>query len=294
MSRHRAERVPRHRAQRPAGNPGRRVRVTAVVATAAGPALDTGPADPDTVTTAPLPAPVRGLPPRAGGHSMRPPRGSRIGFAGILRGATRGLAATPWFAAGTGFVLAAGLWMYSPHARLQFPQAAPNAVPCARQSCNGPVAGGTGSLAVTTPGVPIRHSRAAAGASAGASSGQSAAAGMTFTFTVLWQRQGTFGAMITVDGKRPAGPWRLAFRLPADTITSVMGASWRPYASGTGGVASALTGAATAAANGPADGGSQQHSVIFLLVGNGTPVTPSGCHYDGASCTFTVGSAPQG
>lgn len=89
----------------------------------------------------------------------------------MLRGATRGLAATPWFAAGTGFVLAAGLWMYSPHARLQFPQAAPNAVPCARQSCNGPVAGGTGSLAVTTPGVPIRHSRAGAGPAAGPAPG---------------------------------------------------------------------------------------------------------------------------
>ena len=54
---------------------------------------------------------------------------------GLMAGAVRGLVATPWFAAATGFVVAAGLWIYSPHAELKFPSSAVGTVPCTAQGC---------------------------------------------------------------------------------------------------------------------------------------------------------------
>jgi hypothetical protein len=293
--------VPRHRARRPAENPGRRVRVTAAVA-AARTALhdtrleDTRLEDADAADTAPLPRLARISRSRAGQDKTRPPRGPDSGLSGVLRGAARGLVATPWFAAAAGFVLAAGLWMYSPHAQLKFPTALPGKVLCAQSGCTGPSAGGQGSLTVTTPGVPIVHHRKASARSrqnAGAAQARSAAAGLTFTFTLLGQRDGTFDAMIAVTGKPAAAHWQLAFELPTDTIKYVMGASWLPSSDHSGGIASPLTASSVPWGNGGQHGRDGQDGVMFMIVGTGSPVTPSGCFYNGASCSFTVGQPPQ-
>jgi len=51
---------------------------------------------------------------------------------GPMAGAVRGVIVAPWFAAATGLVVAAGLWIYSPHAELKFPPSAGGVVRCGR------------------------------------------------------------------------------------------------------------------------------------------------------------------
>jgi hypothetical protein len=218
----------------------------------------------------------------------------------MVRGASRGLVATPWFAAGTGFVLAAGLWIYSPHAQLRIPDGAVAQVPCTQSSCSAPSGqGSAGALAVTSPGVPIpgpRKSAAAVTQHSGAKSRHTGSAGVTFSFTVLWQRHGMFDAMISAASQSSAGHWQLAFEMPSDKITYVMGANWLPSRTGSGGVASALT--ARRGAGGNSSGGGTNagwhDGVQFMVVGNGTPATPDDCVYNGASCGFVTGPAPSG
>jgi hypothetical protein len=297
MSRHRRERVPQHRAQRLAENPDRRVRVNAAVAAARTALATTRRPGSDVADTAPLAQLTDDAAPRSGTAGPDPPDARRAGWPAIARGATRGLIATPWFAAGTGFVLAAALWIHSPHAELRLPSGAVGQ-PCAQVSCAAVASPGTGSLAITTPGVPIPHAHKHAKTSrqgTDTTSGRAASAGLTFTFQVLWQRHGTFDAMISVTGHRPPGHWQLAFQLPGDSITYVMGANWLPSPGGAGGVASALTGRAGQPGHGPGGPGAgyaSPHGVEFMVVGSGTPATPVGCFYNGASCTFTAGPPP--
>jgi hypothetical protein len=190
--------------------------------------------------------------------------------------------------------------MYSPHAQLQFPKAAPEAVPCAQVTCTSPSTGGHGSLTDLSPGVPIRHPRSASGQHKqrpDARPARTAASGFTFTFTVFRQQHGTFTATIAVTGKRPGAHWQLAFQMPTDKITRVMGADWLASTDGSGGIASAQTGTSAPWWNGPdGHGGYQdrQQGLVFMIAGTGSPVVPSGCLYDGASCTFTTGGPPQG
>jgi hypothetical protein len=291
--------VPRHRAQRLAERPDRRVRVTAAVAAARTALETTRPAGPDLSETVPL-GPLSEAPPSgSGGAGPGPPERPWSGWPAIARGAARGLIATPWFAAATGFVLAAALWIHAPHAELKFPS---GGEPCTQVTCTALATPGAGSLAITTPGVPLPHPRRHAKASrqtTDAKSGRTASTGLTFTFRVLWQRHGTFDAMISVAGDRAIGHWQLAFQMPDDKITYVMGANWLPSPGGTGGVASSLTGPASqpggpgpgqGPGTGPGDAGS--HGAEFMVVGDGTPTTPVSCFYNGASCTFTAAPPP--
>ncbi len=229
---------------------------------------------------------------RFGGAPARPHPESGPGVPGMLRGAARGLMATPWFAAGMGFVLAAGLWIYSPHAELRFPSATPAGVPCSQASCPAPAGHGSGSLAATKPGVPIRHPRKSSAGTQlpGTAPGRTAATGLTFTFTVLWQRNGVFGAMISVAGKRAIKHWKLAFQMPADKITYVVGARWVPSKDGSAGVASVLTdplGQSDDEQGGPNSSGGLR-SVTFMIVGTGTAALPTSCVYKGATCAFAA------
>src|SRR6202035_1092864 len=73
-------------------------------------------------------------PGRAGqrGPGFGAPAGGRQS---LFRGATRSLFVTPWFAAATGFVIAAGLWVYSPHTVLRFPNSEPGVSVCQSTGC---------------------------------------------------------------------------------------------------------------------------------------------------------------
>src|SRR5271169_558810 len=140
MASHRKHRVRAHKAQRRIENPSRRVRLNAE-APAPRPALEASlPAESDLSPTVPIMLGEQGialLPSRIGPARTGPDDSALDG--GLLgdplprppgrsqrwrvRRAVRGLLMTPWFAASTGFVIAAGLWVYSPHASIRFPSA---------------------------------------------------------------------------------------------------------------------------------------------------------------------------
>ncbi|MGO8956323.1 MAG: hypothetical protein ACLQFR_02955 [Streptosporangiaceae bacterium] len=195
-----------------------------------------------------------------------------------VRSALRGLLVTPWFAASTGFVIAAAMWLYSPHASISFPSAI-GTVHCQLQGCATP--GGRGSLATSAPGQRLapKHEGGGTEQQVGASK---ITAGLKFTFTVLWHRQNSFGAMVTISGRRSFGSWHLAFRLPGTQIQNVFGAEWLQLASHDGGTASPFD---------PASGWPAGHRrVSFRVFGTGNPGRPTSCTFDGASCTFKVTS----
>ena len=243
MPRHRRERVPSHRAQRHAESPARRARVTAAVDTAIAVLDDARPEDPDAADTVPLPSSAVAMAvesgssvPAAPGHARGRRRSvhSRVSThtrskrAGVLRGAARGLLVTPWFAAASGFVIAASLWIYSPHALLQFPDNAIGLQLCHDGCSQAGSQQGSGSLATSGKGrlADPRRSGARAG-SAPRVRNRPAASGLTFSYYFLPSQHGRFTIRISVSGKRAIKDWRLTFDLRGDRIRQVWGADWQ-------------------------------------------------------------------
>jgi hypothetical protein len=207
----------------------------------------------------------------------------------------RGLLVTPWFAAGAGFVIAAALALNSPHTVLTY---RPNTLPCS--GCAQPA---PGSLASAKPGVklkvPAKHARSGQGAAKDRQQ-PTAVAGLEVGFRVVWQKNGAFGAIITLPAGHAGRDWKLRFEIPGRRIFQVAGAQWQPSPSGYGGEASMLTiqpgfsghsgppGAGQSA--GPqAPGRPGQRSVRrlgFFVAAQGAPVTPADCVLDGAACHF--------
>jgi hypothetical protein len=91
------------------------------------------------------------------------------------------------------------------------------------------------------------------------------------------------------SGAKP-GSWTLGFTIPGAAIRSVWGARWQPDAGGDGGVASgqfllpqsSATGTAGAAGTAIMTG-----SASIVIMATGTPGRPTGCTFDGTSCTFS-------
>jgi|HubBroStandDraft_5_1064220.scaffolds.fasta_scaffold28423_3 hypothetical protein len=221
-----------------------------------------------------------------------------------MREAARSLLVTPWFAAGTGFVVAAGLWIYSPHTVLKFPDAAPGVSLCKSQGCTQDVFGhGGGTATATAPGTHIAGSdasRKARSTKRVVTRHRAVTTGLTFKFTVLWQGHKSFGAAITVSGQQVPKSWRLSFDIPGVQIGYVMGVHWQTSASGDGGIASPLSlPSAGGPAGGPGNGSpggyppGQPHGraqvipvISFVVTGTGSGSTPAHCVFDGAACTF--------
>jgi hypothetical protein len=221
---------------------------------------------------------------------------------GVIRGAGRGLLVTPWFAAGMGFLLAAGLWIYSPHASLKL--STPN-YECLGQGCGSHTTHGRGgSLAAKGPGQEISsgHDRGHAKTS-GKNRRRRAAPGVTLKYSPLWHGNGKFAATITISGKHPLGSWRLSFTMPGTQITYVWGASWQPSAQQDGGIATPSQGPSPSPGptgrpggghggrtqnDAAADGSDHPGQVTFWISGTGNPSTPVNCSYDGKACSFTI------
>jgi hypothetical protein len=218
---------------------------------------------------------------------------------GMIRGATRGLLVTPWFAAGMGFLLAAGLWIYSPHASLKL--STPN-FDCVGQGCGSRAAHGKGgALAASGPGQEISsgHDRGHAKAT-GKNRKHALAPGVTLKYRPRWDGNGKFAATITITGKHPLGSWQLSFTMPGTQITDVWGAAWQPLPQQDGGIASPSQGpppvgpsgqagnnAVPFGNDGPAQGSDHPGEVTFWISGTGKPSTPVDCRYDGKSCSFS-------
>jgi hypothetical protein len=208
----------------------------------------------------------------------------------------RGSLVTPWFAAGAGIVVAALLAVESPHQVLSF--GPPVYQHCSSQHCTAGVRPTPGSLAGSTPGVPIKHAqpanvrRAAVGPHAFAgeparSAGNRAAPAhppaapvVTVHFQLLGRhRPGYrgFAALITLQGSKP-GDWTLRFVLPGAQIERVWGAHWRPSPSDDGGTATGQPWPW------PHSDGDQAR---IAILGTGTSGPPTGCVFDGARCSFS-------
>ena len=204
--------------------------------------------------------------------------------AGKQPGVARGVLVTPWFAAATGFVIAASLWIYSPHPKLAFPSATPDKVPCLPDGCGpSPSQSAGGSLASKSGRRLQQHNSAKTDGSARQSG--TAASGLTFGYYVHQTADGNFVMMIRVTGKRPIKGWHLAFVLSGDRIQLVRGADWQAAGSD-GGTASPLTGDQSGDRDGHHGGVLDKPGVIFWVIASGTPARPTQCRFDGASCTF--------
>jgi hypothetical protein len=210
---------------------------------------------------------------------------------------------TPWFAAASGFVIAASLWIYSPHAMLQFPNNAIGLQHC-HDGCS-PAAGEKGSGSLASSGkhrLPDRRKSAAGAGAHPRASSRTAAAGLTFSYIVLPSQDGTFTIRIIVTGKRAFSDWRLAFVLRGDRIGWVSGADWQRRsrdsgtASGHGGDAQQWTGEWPGGpgdgpgGSGHIDGDQQPYWFTFLVSGTGPPAGPTRCLYDGRTCSFSEAS----
>lgn len=227
----------------------------------------------ETSPTLPLPAFRRHL------LQVAAPAGpAALGGASPLGRATRRLMVTPWFAVATGFVVAAGLWIYSPHAELKFPNAIVGRVPCQSQDCG--IAGSTNrglpaTAGLLPPGTPAVKS-------AGKLPTVRVARGLKFGYRVLWQSQGKFGMLITVSGRRIPHTWRMTFAMPGDQIIAVEGAAWHPSGSSGGTVSWPAPNATWQSSGGSSDQGGS-----FLVFAAGPLAAPTTCSFNGASCRFS-------
>jgi len=213
----------------------------------------------------------------------------------VLHRAARGLVVTPWFAAASGFVIAASLWIYSPHAQLQFPNNAIHLQHCPRGCSPATSQKGSGSLASSG-----KHRLTNSQQSGTAGAGNPAVSGLTFSYVVLSSQDGNFTIRISVTGKRAIKAWTLSFVLRGDRIRGVSGADWQRTsrdsgtASGEGGQAGQWTGDGQGG-SGHSAGDHQRYMLTFVVSGTGQPVAPTSCRYDGHACTFrTGGQGPSG
>ena len=245
MPRHRKECIPRHRAQSPGQQPGRRAPDSAA---SGGPengsqtAAENVPAV-EQNDTEPLLAVGSTPQPAAAGGPRRPQR-QRLRRHAAATGVSRprrmrGLLITPWFAAGAGFVIAAALALNSPHTVLTY---RPNTEPCVGNcTSTGP---SRGSAALATPGVQIKtaspartgdgaHARRRSSTGAGPTGGHrgggtGTSVGAGVGFRVLFNKYNQFSALITIPAGQTAHGWSLQFKIPGTQITRVWGAQWLP------------------------------------------------------------------
>jgi hypothetical protein len=186
---------------------------------------------------------------------------------------------TPWFAVATGFVVAAGLWIYSPHAELRFPNGSGEEAPC-KNAADCRIAPSP------NPGTPAANSTLPIVAAPLKAAGKTAARRpRRVTLRVFWQDQGKFAMLVTLSGRHVPRAWRLAFVLPGDQIIAVEGAVWEPAGTYKGTVTWSPEDASSQT---PGSGVSPwtKPGVSFVLVAAGAPITPTSCSFNGAACKF--------
>jgi hypothetical protein len=215
------------------------------------------------------------------------PNGGRL-----LTGAVRGLLVSPWFAAGAGFVVAAGAFMYAPHAQLSFGNALISRSPCTAVKCQH-----QSTTAQGAPGMPAGTGIEQVSPSP-TPSPTAVTTDLTFGYTVIWQNHGTFAMVLTVTAKKAIGNWNLSFVIPGATnVTVVQATSYptqtaSPTASQTPGSSRTKTPdgqpSSGPSAGAVSDHGADQTDSLSLLVeGDGTPVPPGQCTFNGTTCDFT-------
>lgn len=133
----------------------------------------------------------------------------------LLTGAVRGLMVSPWFAAGAGFVIAAGAFMYAPHASLNF-DTAPGLTVCPTLGCPVPqkepqIAGGASGLVTASPSPSSSSPRGRHAAH------DDSAAAPSFAYTVQADGSGMYQMVLTETSEQPIGSWQLSVVVPGAT-----------------------------------------------------------------------------
>jgi len=171
------------------------------------------------------------------------------------------LIVTPWFAAGTGVLIAAAVAVDSPPALTYGPE-----LHCPAGGCASP-----GGPALQDAGP---HARGAVAASTGAHrAGPAVAATVArVEYQIITPRRRGFVVIITLPGDLKPGSWSLRFGFAAARIDQVRGALWKPSGNGRAGTANAGPGA-----------------YRLGVRASGTPSAPSGCRLDGLRCSFRRG-----
>jgi hypothetical protein len=198
----------------------------------------------------------------------------------LVRGATRSLLVTPWFAASMGVVIAAALWIHAPDTLLRIPNSGPQIQPCTSADCYT-----GGEAATSSPGQAIKDPPST-GRHHGAWKRRRRGAADRIEFTYALRQHGDrFQEVITLSGRDLPAKWALTFEIVKTRITGVSGTHWQLWASDNGGKASP---------NRSPELGPGRHSdaVTFVVYGLGRATSPVSCTFDGNQCSFSP--APVG
>jgi hypothetical protein len=198
----------------------------------------------------------------------------------------RGLVVSPWFAAGAGFVVAAGAFIYAPHADLDFGNGAVRLTPCTVAGCQQLIPAGVQPPEAAGGGTPLpTPTPAASGHTHSGSAGSpasSAAHSPTFAYTMSPVGQGKFQMTLTVTSSQAVGAWWLSFEVPGASALSVTGASWESTGTDSG------TASGQAAPVGDlAPGAGQPDVVTFVVDGDGHPDGPVNCVFHDVQGKFS-------
>jgi hypothetical protein len=147
----------------------------------------------------------------------------------LLTGAVRGLMVSPWFATGAGFVIAAGAFMYAPHASVNF-DSVPGRTVCPTQGCPVPqkepqITGTQGGLVTASPAPGSASPR-------GRHARDKDTDAPSFTYTVQADGSGTYQMVLTETSEQPIGSWDLSVVIPGATSVAVYDGVQQPGAGG--------------------------------------------------------------
>jgi hypothetical protein len=185
---------------------------------------------------------------------------------------------TPWLAAGAGIVAAAALAVDVPHAVLSYG-------PSDQQPCHSSGCGAVQPrvLATGRPGsIQLVHPRTAQSpASPKRAPNRPAATGAVVDYQIVQRTQQGFVAQMTLPPQAEHGDWSLSFSFPAAHVYQILGAKWRSNASGSAG-----TIYDDGTHRSQQQGKHARGGVIITVLAIGSPDTPTGCAFNGATCSF--------
>jgi hypothetical protein len=194
---------------------------------------------------------------------------SRPEYGRIVRGAML----TPWFAVSVGIVIATSLTVATPHAALTFPPSQSGR--CVDAGC------ASASPPASGPRPAIKHEVRLPATQPRAASVRARPVGVKLEYELLPRQYGYFMAVIVIVGREALGRWSLKFALPGAKIESIMWAGWKRE-----GTDSVLVSGSPLPW--PRSGANEARIVVF---GEGTPVGPASCFFDGGGCRFIALSA---
>jgi hypothetical protein len=187
---------------------------------------------------------------------------------------------TPWLAAGAGIVAAAALAVDVPHAVLSYG-------PSDQQPCHSAGCGAVQPrvLATGRPGsIQEVHPRTAPSSSPAPDKrapSSPAVTGAVVDYQVVQRTQHAFVAQLTLPHQAEHGDWRLSFSFPAAQVYRIIGARWQPNGDGSSGT---LYDDGTHWSQ--QQGRHARGGVTITIFATGSPDTPTGCMFNGATCSF--------